>query len=112
MSFISQGIWVNLSKERKEVSLQKRTEKKQNIQTAPSENIGNILLYTLGDPPLPPQNVIKLFIGLFQPTFKEGTVIFVSGGPFRAKTIKFQFGFSFEASISSSEMKCRLSNDN
>ena len=30
----------------------------------------------------PPQNVTKLFTGLLQPTFKEGTGSFVSGGPY------------------------------
>ena len=41
--------------------------------------IGNFLLYTLGTPP----NPTKLFTGLLQPTFKEGTGSFV-WGPFWA----------------------------
>ena len=34
-----------------------------------------------GAPP-PPRNVTKLFTGLLQPTFQEGTGSFVSGGPY------------------------------
>ena len=42
--------------------------------------VGEFPIYTLWGPP--PQNVTKLFTGLLQPTFKEGTGSFVSGGPF------------------------------
>ena len=40
---------------------------------------GPFLEKTLGTPP---RNVTKLFTGHLQPTFKEGTGSFVSGGPF------------------------------
>ena len=44
--------------------------------------MGNFLEQTLGTPPSPPRNCPKLFTGLLQPTFKEGTGSFVSGGPY------------------------------
>ena len=46
--------------------------------------IGEFPRIDFGGPP-PPRNGTKLFTDLLQPTFKEGTDSFVSGGPYRPK---------------------------
>ena len=45
-----------------------------------NEEIWDFPRIDFGDPP--PRNSTKLFTGLLQPTFKEGTGSFVSGGPY------------------------------
>ena len=48
-------------------------------ETDCSSKMGTFLENTLWTPP---RNVTKLFTGLLQPTFQQGTSSFVSGGPY------------------------------